>query len=312
MIKSLDGMMWDGRGLALLLAGLGVFGLVGCSSSSKPGNTVTSASGGGDGSGGGKGVGLCITPQCQGSGKVAGSVAGQCFGECVGQSFASTFQQDTGWTRAGESADGAELFLAGTGVAVDGQVATVSYALYRAGNTGGPVDGHWLCAMGGTFTSEPYSSDNQLPQPFTLTGVTDLGVCHGDDASGDQLTLELMGLTSQISGSVLGQAVSLAGSGPFCSAEECDLTVNEPGPLAGSFFFTTTHTDNAVGTPVALNDAIWVAPRSLGADVLCGSASSTVTRASGADSGTAHIELRGLHALHCPGATAIDSLGGQL
>ncbi|HEY4159263.1 MAG TPA: hypothetical protein VGM29_14245 [Polyangiaceae bacterium] len=310
MIKSFDQMMWDARGL-VLMAGLAACALSGCSSSSKQGNTVTSASGGGDGSGGGKGVGLCITPQCEGGGKVAGSVAGQCFGECIGQSFASTFQQDAGWTRAGESADGAELFLAGTGIAVDGQVATVSYALYRAGNTGGPVDGHWLCATGGTFTSEPYSSDNQLPQPFALTGVTDLGVCKGDDASGDQLTLELMGLTSQISGSALGHAVSLAGSAPFCSAEECDLTVSEP-PLAGSFFFTTTQTDNAVGTPVPLTDAIWVAPRSLGADVLCGSASSTVTRASGAGSDTAHIELRGLHALHCPGTTAIDALSGQL
>jgi hypothetical protein len=256
-------------------------------------------------------MGLCLAPNCQdGTVKIGGVVGSACVADC-GARYSSAWRQDsTGWSRTSHYVDGLKLYVSGTGPAVDGQETAVSFAIYRVAGES-ELAGHWICATGGTIVPYQYSSDSPMDQPFTLTGLSDLGPCTGDAANTDVLTLNLNGASSTVSGSALGQSVGFVGSSPFCTPYDCDLNVDRLSQFAGSLFTILTENPNNTGSPVPLDDAIWLGPRSLDVDAICGGPASTVTRAADASFTTALIEFRELQGMRCPGTPIEGTLTGS-
>ena len=243
--------------------------------------------------------------------KIGGVVGDECVADCGANHSGAWLQTATAWTRLSNSVSGMKLFMTGPGPLVDGQETPISFAIYRVAGES-ELAGHWLCATGGTLVPYPYSpvESMQMPQPFSLTGLSDLGPCSGDVANTDVITLELNGASSMISGSAFGQTISVQGTSPFCTPYDCDLDVDRMSPLAGSFFTIRTANPNNIGSAVALDDGIWIGPRSINVDALCAGPASTITRATDASASTAHIEYRALQRLSCPGTPIEGTLTG--
>ena len=125
------------------------------------------------------------------------------------------------------------------------------------------------------------------------------------------ITFNLNGASSTVSGSVFGQSVGFVGNGPFCTPYDCDLDVDRMSQFAGSFMTIRTADPNNIGSPVPLDDAIWLGARSLGVDAICGGSTSTVTRAADASFQTALVEFRALQGMKCPGTPLEGTLTGS-